>query len=90
MSEFGMSKERALSVRPLLLKGDNYSSWKGKMESYLSAIEDRVLMVIEDGYTPPTVTAGYGSIGPSSRLNGLPKSFEVEQQGHACLALCNG
>ncbi|KAK0570664.1 hypothetical protein LWI29_004671 [Acer saccharum] len=56
MSEFGTRKEGVSSVRPPLLKGDNYSSWKGKMESYLSAIDDRVWMVIEDGFTPPTVT----------------------------------
>ena len=75
MSEFGTSQEGASSVRPPLLKGDNYSSWKGKMESYLSAIDDRVWMVIEDGYTPPTLTAGDGSIVPKPKAQWSAEEF---------------
>ena len=52
MSDFGMSKEGASSVRPLLLTGINYSSWKGKMEAYMYQIHDRAWMAIEDGYAP--------------------------------------
>ena len=51
-----MSKEGASSVRPPLLTGDNYSSWKGKMEAYLCQIHDRAWMAVEDGYAPPMMT----------------------------------
>ncbi|KAK0594697.1 hypothetical protein LWI29_004279 [Acer saccharum] len=56
MSGFGMSKEGASSVRPPLLTGDNYSSWKGKMEAYICQIHDRSWMAVEDGYAPPMMT----------------------------------
>ncbi|KAK0592242.1 hypothetical protein LWI29_015665 [Acer saccharum] len=79
MSEFGTSKEGASSVRPPLLKGDNYSSWKGKMKSYLSTIDDRVWMVIEDGFTPPTVTAGEESIVPKPKAQWSIEEFEASK-----------
>ncbi|KAK0593325.1 hypothetical protein LWI29_034781 [Acer saccharum] len=75
MSEFGTSKEGASSVRPPLLKGDNYSSWKGKMESYLSTIDDRVWMVIEDGFTPPTVIVREESIMPKPKAQWSIEEF---------------
>jgi hypothetical protein len=56
MSDIGMSKEGASSVRPPLLTGVNYASWKGKMEAYLCQIHDRAWMAIEDGYAPPMMT----------------------------------
>ncbi|KAK0600965.1 hypothetical protein LWI29_020007 [Acer saccharum] len=56
MSGFGMGKEGASSVRPPLLTGDNYSSWKGKMEAYICQIHDRAWMAVEDGYAPPMMT----------------------------------
>ncbi|KAK0587764.1 hypothetical protein LWI29_028507 [Acer saccharum] len=79
MSEFGTSKEGASSMRPPLLKGDNYSSWKGKMESYLSAIDDRVWMVIEDGFTAPTVTAEDGIIVPKPKVQWSTEEFEASK-----------
>jgi hypothetical protein len=56
MSGNGGNNEGASSTRPPLLTGDNYSSWKGKMEAYLCQIHDRAWMAIEDGYAPPMMT----------------------------------
>ena len=56
MSGIGGNNEGASSVRPPLLTGVNYSSWKGKMEAYLCQIHDRAWMAVEDGYAPPKMT----------------------------------
>ena len=56
----GGGNEGASSTRPLLLTGLNYSSWKGKMESYICQIHDQAWMAVEDGYTSPMMTPTSG------------------------------
>ncbi|KAK1552620.1 hypothetical protein Q3G72_020482 [Acer saccharum] len=56
MSGYDGNHEGALSTRPPLLTGVNYTSWKGKMEAYVCQIHDRAWMAIEDGYAPPMMT----------------------------------
>ncbi|KAK1551053.1 hypothetical protein Q3G72_029389 [Acer saccharum] len=83
MSGFGMSKEGASSVRPPLLTGENYSSWKGKMEAYLCQIHDRAWMAVEDGYAPPKMTPTEGGeevLKPKAQFKKLAK-FESKDVG---------
>ena len=56
MSGNGGNNKGASSTRPPLLTDWNYSSWKGKMESYICQIHDRAWMVVEDGYDLPMMT----------------------------------
>ena len=53
MSGNGGNNEGASSMRPTLLTGLNYSSWKGKMESYICQIHDRAWMAVEEDMIYP-------------------------------------
>ena len=80
MSGFGMSQEGASSVRPPLLTGVNYSSWKGKMEAYMCQIHDRAWMAVEDGYAPPMMTpmgGGEEVLKPKAQWNA--QDFEASK-----------
>ncbi|KAK0570732.1 hypothetical protein LWI29_005604 [Acer saccharum] len=79
MSGFEMSREGASSIRPPLLHSDNYSSWKGKMEAYLLAIDDKVLMIIEDRYSPPTKTLEDGSIVSKPKSEWSAQNFKASK-----------
>ena len=80
MSDFGMSKEGASSVRPPLLTGVNYASWKGKMEAYLCQIHDRAWMAIEDGYAPPMMTpTGGGDQVIKPKADWTNAEFEISK-----------
>ena len=63
MSGNGNGGEGASSIRPPLLTGVNYSTWKGKMEAYVCQIHDRAWMAIEDGYMAPMMTPTGGGVG---------------------------
>ena len=81
-----MSKEGASSVRPPLLTGDNYSSWKGKMEAYLCKIHDRAWMAVEDGYSLPMMTPTGGGeevLKPKAQWNA--QDFEASKWYHKAM-----
>ena len=68
----GGGNEGASSMRPPIFIGDNYSSWKGKMESYICQIHDRTWMAVEDGYAPPMMTltgGGEDVLKPKAQWN---------------------
>ena len=39
-----------------IFDGSNYAYWKARMRSALKAIDERVWILVERGWTPPTVT----------------------------------
>ena len=72
MSGNGGGNEGASSTRPPLITELNYASWKGKMESYICQIHDRVWMAVEDGYAPPMMTptgGGEDALKPKAQWN---------------------
>ena len=80
MSGIGGSNKGASSVRPPLLTGLNYSSWKGKIEAYLCQIHDRAWMAVEDGYAPPLMTPTGGGddvLKPKAQWNA--QDFEASK-----------
>ena len=46
--------EGALLSEPPLLKMENYSSRKVRMEVFLMDFDEHVWMCVEEGYSPPT------------------------------------
>ncbi|XP_048423736.1 uncharacterized protein LOC125469828 [Pyrus x bretschneideri] len=56
--------------------GDNYAAWKAKMKSFLWALDDRVWLVVEEGWEPPTVEETKGE-GQSSVTISMLKPRKV-------------
>ncbi|KAM6596627.1 hypothetical protein CsatA_007151 [Cannabis sativa] len=50
-----MFREGGSTSRPPMLEGANYPYWKTKMRAFLRAVNERVWMAIEDGWTCPTM-----------------------------------
>ncbi|XP_062088790.1 uncharacterized protein LOC133795353 [Humulus lupulus] len=53
-----MFREGGSTSRPPMLEGANYPYWKTKMRAFLKAVDERVWMVVEEGWIAPTVRAG--------------------------------
>ncbi|XP_048443096.1 uncharacterized protein LOC125478705 [Pyrus x bretschneideri] len=56
--------------------GDNYAAWKAKMKSFLWALDDRVWLVVEEGWETPTVEETKGE-GQSSVTISMLKPRKV-------------
>ena len=54
--------------RPPLFDGTNYAFWKAQMTLFIKSLNGEVWDVVEDGWTPPTVTDTSGTVQP------LPKA----------------
>ncbi|XP_062074886.1 uncharacterized protein LOC133778888 [Humulus lupulus] len=50
-----MFREGGSTSRPPMLEGANYPYWKTKMRAFLKAVDERVWMVVEDGWKCPTI-----------------------------------
>ncbi|XP_060972614.1 uncharacterized protein LOC133038466 [Cannabis sativa] len=55
MAGMEMFREGGSTSRPPMLEGANYPYWKTKMRAFLRAVNERVWMAIEDGWTCPTM-----------------------------------
>ena len=47
--------QRSFNKVPIFYR-NNYAYWKARMKSSLKAIDERVWLLCENGWTPPTVT----------------------------------
>ncbi|XP_060967078.1 uncharacterized protein LOC133035302 [Cannabis sativa] len=50
-----MFREGGSTSRPPMLEGDNYPYWKTKMRAFLRAVDEKVWMSIEEGWSKPTL-----------------------------------
>ena len=78
MCDFERLEGASLSEPPLLTK-DNYSSWKVRMEAFLSNIDEHVWMCVEDGYSPPIERLENGTCVPKPKSKWSIDELETEE-----------